>query len=231
MYFRFYGWRHICSKAKVARRRRPAEAQCIRSLGLGYKLCAVIPVARQRTHGTTFLALKVASQVATQEAESAVYDCLVFISKKSKSNFWLVQLQLRILKTIYGWRKWLFEFSGYSGYILQVGWTKASLLISNLFRTEGTQDYSNWLILTELFETCCSCSGARTLAASSSGKPLLLAASRNVTVQCPSVWCRFVPEASAGNYQASVWLYTLGICYDFVSTYFAFFGKVLSESR
>jgi len=55
----------------------PAEAQCTRILGLGYKLRAVIPVASQRTHGTTFRALKVASQVATPGAESAVYDCLV----------------------------------------------------------------------------------------------------------------------------------------------------------
>ena len=46
-------------------RRRPAEAQCTCSFGLGYKLCAVIPVAGQRTHGTTFWALKVTSQVAT----------------------------------------------------------------------------------------------------------------------------------------------------------------------
>ena len=69
--------RNICSPAKVARRRRPTEAQCTRSLGLGYKLCAVIPVASQRTHGTTFRALKVTSQVATSGAESAVYDCLV----------------------------------------------------------------------------------------------------------------------------------------------------------
>ena len=43
------------------RRRRPAEAQCTRSLGLGYKLCAVVPVAGQRTHGTTFRALKLTS--------------------------------------------------------------------------------------------------------------------------------------------------------------------------
>ena len=60
-------------KQEVARRRRPAEAQpwaC-------YKLCAVIPAAGQRTHGTTFRALKVTSQVATAGAESAVYDCLV----------------------------------------------------------------------------------------------------------------------------------------------------------
>ena len=39
MHFRFYGWRHICSRAKVTGRHRPAEAQCTRSLGLGYKLC------------------------------------------------------------------------------------------------------------------------------------------------------------------------------------------------
>jgi len=60
-----------------ARRRCPAEAQCTRSLGLGYKRCAVIPVAGQRTHGTTFRALKVTSQLATPGAESAVCDCLV----------------------------------------------------------------------------------------------------------------------------------------------------------
>jgi len=39
--------------------------------------CAVILVAGQRTHGTTFRALRVTSQVATPKAESAVYDCLV----------------------------------------------------------------------------------------------------------------------------------------------------------
>ena len=50
-----------------------------RSLGLGYKLCAVIPVASQRTHGTTFLALKVTCQTATPGAESAVYDCFVHL--------------------------------------------------------------------------------------------------------------------------------------------------------
>jgi len=64
------------SQAMVAGRRRPVEAQCTRSLGLGYKMCAVIPVTGQRTHGTTFWALKVTSQVATPGAESAVYDCL-----------------------------------------------------------------------------------------------------------------------------------------------------------
>jgi len=67
----------MTSQAKVARRRRPAEAQCTRSLGLGCKLCAVILVASQRTHGTTFRSLRVTVQVATPGAESAVYDCLV----------------------------------------------------------------------------------------------------------------------------------------------------------
>ena len=62
---------------KVAR--RTAETQCARSLGLGHKLCAVIPVAGQRTHGTTFRALKVTSQVATPGAESAIYDCTVAV--------------------------------------------------------------------------------------------------------------------------------------------------------
>ena len=67
----------------VPRRRRPAEAQCIHSLGLGYKTCAVIPVAGQRTHETTYRALIVTSQVATPGAESAVYDCLVLLCKPS----------------------------------------------------------------------------------------------------------------------------------------------------
>jgi len=65
-------------KPRLLERRRPAEAQCTRSLGLGYKLCAVIPAAGQRTHGATFRALKVTSQVATPGAESAVYDCLAY---------------------------------------------------------------------------------------------------------------------------------------------------------
>jgi len=60
-----------------AGRRRAAEAQCTRSIRLGYKLCAVIRVASQGTHGTAFRALKITAQVATPGAESAVYDCLV----------------------------------------------------------------------------------------------------------------------------------------------------------
>jgi len=39
-----------------------------------------MPVAGQRTHGTTFRALKVTSQVATLGAESAVYDCVVYVA-------------------------------------------------------------------------------------------------------------------------------------------------------
>ena len=72
----------------VAQRRRPAEAQCTRSLGLGYKLCAIIPVAGHRTHGTTFRTLKLTSQVATPGAQSAIYDCLVSkVVKSSYNNF------------------------------------------------------------------------------------------------------------------------------------------------
>jgi len=33
----------------------PDEAQCTRSLGLGYKLCAVIPVAGHQTHGIDYI--------------------------------------------------------------------------------------------------------------------------------------------------------------------------------
>jgi len=47
------------------------------SSGLGYKQCAVIPVAGQRAHVTTFLALKVTSKVATPGAESVVYGCFI----------------------------------------------------------------------------------------------------------------------------------------------------------
>jgi len=36
-----------------------------------------MPAAGQRTHGTSFRALKATSQVATPGAVSAVYDCLV----------------------------------------------------------------------------------------------------------------------------------------------------------
>jgi len=97
MYFRFHRWRNICSRAKVARRRRPAEAQCKRILGLGYKLCAAIPVAGRRTHGTTFRALKVTSQVATPGAESAVLDCLV----------WFCSDHLCLARVLQSWWQWM----------------------------------------------------------------------------------------------------------------------------
>jgi len=42
-------------------------------------MCAVIPVAGQRTHGTSFLPLKVTSKVATP-GEGGVCDCLVGVS-------------------------------------------------------------------------------------------------------------------------------------------------------
>jgi len=75
----------------------PAEAQRTRSLGLGNKLCAVIPFAGQRTHGTTFPSLKVTSQVATPGAESAVYNCLVIGSfvhfNRRRSSPLLVYIQ------------------------------------------------------------------------------------------------------------------------------------------
>ena len=78
-------WRHsdtLCTSGfmdDVMFARKPrlidVAAKCTRSLGLGYKLCAVIPAAGQRTCETRFLAQTF--QVATPGAESAVYDCLV----------------------------------------------------------------------------------------------------------------------------------------------------------
>jgi len=50
---------------------------CMRSLGLGYKRCAVIPVASKGTCRPTFRALNITFQVVAPGAESAVYDCLV----------------------------------------------------------------------------------------------------------------------------------------------------------
>jgi len=56
------------------------------SLWLGYKLFAVIPVADQRTHETTFRALKITSLVATTGAESAGYDCLVSLAHSMRRS-------------------------------------------------------------------------------------------------------------------------------------------------
>ena len=66
----------------AAQLKRSAHA----SLGLAMLLlCAVIPVVGQRTHGTTFRALKVTFQVATPGPESAVYDCLVELWAESQA--------------------------------------------------------------------------------------------------------------------------------------------------
>ena len=59
------------------------RAQRTRSLGLGYKLCAVIPAAGQRTCGTTFRAFQLTSHVATTGAESAVYDCIDVLCRQN----------------------------------------------------------------------------------------------------------------------------------------------------
>ena len=65
----------------------------MRSLRFGYKKCAVIPVAGQRTQGTCFRALKVTPQMAAPGAESAVYDCLVLwlrtVHCYNPSGLWL----------------------------------------------------------------------------------------------------------------------------------------------
>ena len=76
--FGFYRWRHMCSEAKVARRRRSAEAQCTSSLGLGYKLCAVLLAAGQRTHGTIFRSLRRSSVNLSrrQHLGNALFDAL-----------------------------------------------------------------------------------------------------------------------------------------------------------
>jgi len=46
-------------------------------------MCAVILVACERTHRTTFRVLRVTFQVATQGAESAVYGCFVVVNVNS----------------------------------------------------------------------------------------------------------------------------------------------------
>ena len=58
----------------------------------------------------------------------------------------LVQLQLRIIKTTYCSKKWLFHFSRYSGYILQVRWTKEKMLTSNFCRILYNKNYWNSFI-------------------------------------------------------------------------------------
>ena len=65
MYFRFADDIIFAHKPRLLDVAAQLEVQCTCSLRLGYKLCALIPAAGQRTRGTTFRALKVTSQVAT----------------------------------------------------------------------------------------------------------------------------------------------------------------------
>jgi len=71
-----------------SQRRRPAEVHCTCSLGLGYKLCTVIPVAGQRTHGTTSpLKVTSQSQMATPgETMTALFDMFWLITFYCHSN-------------------------------------------------------------------------------------------------------------------------------------------------
>jgi len=65
------------------------------ALDLAINSAVVIPIAGQRTHGTTFWTLKVTFQVATPGAESAVYDCLIgFESQKFVAATALLKLYL-----------------------------------------------------------------------------------------------------------------------------------------
>jgi len=76
MYFRFMDDVIFAHKPRLlddaAQLKRSANA----TLGLAI-LCAVIPLAGQLTHGTSFRALKVTSEMAAGGVASAVYDCLV----------------------------------------------------------------------------------------------------------------------------------------------------------
>ena len=80
-----------------ARGRHPAEAHCTCSLGLGYKLCAVITVAGQRTHGSTFRMVRVTSQLATTGTESTVCDCLVFLVFVNISHGSVIRWRMRFV--------------------------------------------------------------------------------------------------------------------------------------
>jgi len=65
-------------------------------LGLGYKLRAVMPVAGQLTHGTTFRAFKVTSRVAIPAAESSVFD--ISLLRHLAQLFSLLTLKMHDLK-------------------------------------------------------------------------------------------------------------------------------------
>ena len=80
-----------------ARGRHPAEAHCTCSLGLGYKLCAVITVAGQQTHGSTFRTVRVTSQLATTGMESTVCGCLVFLVFVNISHGSVIRWRMRFV--------------------------------------------------------------------------------------------------------------------------------------
>jgi len=80
-----------------ARGHHPAEAHCTCSLGLGYKLCAVITVAGQRTHGSTFRTVRVTSQLATTGTESTVCDFLVFLVFVNISHGSVIRWRMRFV--------------------------------------------------------------------------------------------------------------------------------------
>jgi len=64
--------------------------QHVRSIGLGYKWCAVIPVTGQQTNGPTFQVKKVTqsnSPDGRTGAESAIYDCLVMCATDFSALF------------------------------------------------------------------------------------------------------------------------------------------------
>ena len=79
---------------------RTAIAQCTRSLGLGYKLCAVKPVAGQRPHGTTFRGLKVTYKVTAPVAEFAAMTALCCDSSNDISTWTRSQQRGRSLRSM-----------------------------------------------------------------------------------------------------------------------------------
>jgi len=72
----------------AAQLKRSAHA----ALGLAIGCAQYYQFAGQRTHGTTFRALKVTSQVAAPGAESAVYGCLVFVIIVAKYYYYRREL-------------------------------------------------------------------------------------------------------------------------------------------
>ena len=77
--------------AQLKRIHKTGSTRISHSLGPGYKLRTVIPVAAQRTLGSTFPTLKVTSQVATSGAESALCPMVIpspTLPEAHKMNTW-----------------------------------------------------------------------------------------------------------------------------------------------